>query len=317
MTSEVTLGIVGCGRLAESGYLPALARVSGARVVAVVDPDTTRRARIAELSGDGVVAHADLQSLLDTDPPDALVLATPVGNHLADATAASAAGVPALLEKPPAPDAATALAISRLPRPPWIGFNRRFDPRAAQARADLGDHDDLELEFEISYRRRRWAPVQVHDDALLDLGPHLVDWARWVTGAEVEQVRTTELRAERAVVSVRTSRGRASLVAATDTMYGERIEARTRTGARITRQRRGGLVDAVRGRLSGTEHPLVATLAAELDEFIRVVRGAAPERLGTAADGCAVMRVIDAAKVSAAAGGAPVAVASHADHRET
>jgi predicted dehydrogenase len=45
-------------------------------------------------------------------------------------------------------------------------------------------------------------------------------------------------------------------------------------------------------------HPLVATLAAELTELVRVVRGGAPERLGTAADGCAVMQALDAARAS-------------------
>jgi predicted dehydrogenase len=55
----------------------------------------------------------------------------------------------------------------------------------------------------------------------------------------------------------------------------------------------------VRGRLPGRDHPLVATLAAELDEFVRAVRGEPPARLGDARDGWAVMAALDAARASA------------------
>ena len=223
-------------------------------------------------------AHPDLQALLDDDPPDALILATPVGQHLDDARAASTAGVArAPRETPRARRRDRRRASPQLFRPPWIAFNRRFDPRAAQARAAINGHDQVDLQLELSYRRRSWAPVQVHDDALLDLGPHLVDWARWISGGELDDVRTTRTRARaRVVLTVRTQRGAAQLTAATDSVYRERIVARTRAGKLVTRVGRGGLVDGVRGRLPGAEHPLVATLAAEVDEFTRVVRGASP-----------------------------------------
>ena len=41
--APVRIGLVGCGRLAELGYIPALARVHGAQLVAVADPDPIRR----------------------------------------------------------------------------------------------------------------------------------------------------------------------------------------------------------------------------------------------------------------------------------
>jgi predicted dehydrogenase len=301
--TAVTLGIVGCGRLAEAGYVPALEHVDGARVVAVADPDAARRARVAQLAADGasgrpITAHEDLVDLLAARAPDALILASPVGHHLDHARIASAARIPTLLEKPPARDAAGARAIAELDPLPWIAFNRRFEPGAARARHDVAGHRDLELHFELTYRRRSWAPVQVHDDALLDLGPHLVDWARWVTGGELDDVRALDLRAERAVLAVRTPKGRATLTAATDSNYRERIEARAPDGQLVTRYRRGGRLDTIRGRLPWVAHPLVATLAAELTELVRVVRGGAPERLGTAADGCAVMQALDAARAS-------------------
>jgi predicted dehydrogenase len=215
--------------------------------------------------------------------------------------------VPTLLEKPPARDAAGARALAALSRPPWIGFNRRFDPRAERARADLAGHDDdVELELEVSYRRESWDAVLVRDDALLDLGPHLVDWARWITGGALDRVRGLELGPERAVVLARSPRGPVRITVRTDGTYCERIEARTRDGRRVTRQRRGGVIDNVRTRLPGASHPLVETLAAQLAELVDVVRGDPPHRLGTAADGVAVMEVLDAARASADHGGVAV-----------
>lgn len=300
MTAQVTLGIVGCGRLAEAGYVPALARVDGVRLVAVADPDPARRERVATVAGAAVSLHHDTRALLEDARPEAVVLATPVAHHLDDARAASDAGVPALLEKPPAPDAATAAEIGALRRPPWIAFNRRFDPGAAQVRAQILGRAGLMLRMELAYRRRSWSPVQVHDDALLDLGPHLVDWARWLTGSELTNVRALELEHERAVIEARSACGSVTLVARTDASHRELVEVRDQRATLVARHRRGGLVDTVRGRLPGAEHPLVATLAAELDEFVRAVRGDAPTRLGTARDGCAVMAVLDAARANAA-----------------
>jgi predicted dehydrogenase len=305
VSAVLTVGLVGCGRLAEAGYVPAFARVAGARIVAVADPDPARRDRVADLAGRSVTAHVDTRTLLEEAGPDAVVLATPVQCHLDDARAASDAGVPALLEKPPAPDASTAAALVALARPPWLAFNRRFDPGAARVRAQIMGRDGVALRFELAYRRRSWSPVQVNDDALLDLGPHLVDWARWVTDGELGDVRALELCHERAVVQARTRCGVATLVAATDARHRELIEVRTGSGALVARHHHGGVVDAVRGRRPGAEHPLLASVAAEVDEFTRVVRGESPVRLGTAADGLAVMQAIDAARADAVPAASP------------
>jgi predicted dehydrogenase len=298
MSDVLSVGIVGCGRLAEAGYVPAFAHVAGARIVAVADPDRARRERVAALAGASVTTHGDAPSLLDDARPDVVVIATPVQRHLADARAASDAGVPALLEKPPAPDAATAAELLTLARPPWIAFNRRFDPGAARVRAQVMGRTGLELRFELAYRRRSWSPVQVHDDALLDLGPHLVDWARWITDGDLTDVEASVLRHDRVVVHSRTRCGAATLVAVTDSRHRERIDVRAGSGVVVARHQRGGVVDAVRGRLPGAEHPLVTTLAAEVDELTRVVRGEPPTRLGSAADGHAVMQALDAARAS-------------------
>jgi predicted dehydrogenase len=297
VTTPVRLGLVGAGRLAQVGYVPAAAAAHDVALTAVAEPDPLRRGRVAALAG-GVPAFPDAGALLAGAEVDALVLATPAAAHLADARAAASAGLPVLVEKPPAPDRGGAVALAALRPAPFVAFNRRFDPRIAALRATVPPGAEVALFLEIGYRRRGWGAHAVADDALLDLGPHLVDLARWITGAEVTDVRRAEVAPEHAAFDLVLGAARARVRCATDRMHRERLVVRRRGGGRIGRYRAGGLAAAVAGRLPlpGRQHPLVATLTAQLEAFARTVRGAADPTLGRAADGVAVMTVIDAVR---------------------
>jgi myo-inositol 2-dehydrogenase/D-chiro-inositol 1-dehydrogenase len=309
--APVRIGLVGCGRLAQLGYVPALAHVRGAQLVAVADPDHLRRQRTAGMAaarGMLVGTHADTSTLVSCAAPDAVIVASPADSHVADARAAAAGSAALLVEKPPAPDVAGARALAAVTPNLWIGFNRRFDAGARRVRAAANPNGSIALHASIAYRRTSWAAHTVSDDALLDLGPHLVDWTRWIARREVVEVAARELSHERAVVDLTLDRGCAHLVACTDRLYRETLELRDSDGRPIARHRRGGAVGAVRGRLVRGEHPLVTTLAAQVEQLVRAVRGDGCADLATARDGAAVMTVIDAARASAARGGATVTV---------
>lgn len=307
--AELRIGLVGGGRLAELGYVAALAAAGGVRLAGLAEPDPARRAHVAALAG-GVPAFDSAAALLDGVPLDALVLATPVPAHLPDARAAAAAGVPVLVEKPPAADRAAAAELAALDPAPWIGFNRRFEPGMAELRAATPAGAEVGVQLEIAYRRRGWGAHAVADDALLDLGPHLVDLARWITGGEVTEVRRAAVAPERAEFDLVLGAARARVRCATDRPHRERVEVRERRGRVLGRTRRGGPVAAVRGRLvprSGP-HPLVASLTAQLEAFARAVRGEPEPTLGRAADGVAVMAAIDAVRACAAGGARSVRI---------
>ena len=51
MTDELRIGLIGGGRLAERGYLPALRAAHGVRLAALAELDRGRRTRMAELTG--------------------------------------------------------------------------------------------------------------------------------------------------------------------------------------------------------------------------------------------------------------------------
>lgn len=306
------IGLVGCGRLAALGYAPALRRAPGVELVAVADPDHRRRAEVLAAHGDlrsgRVMAFPSAAALLDAVAVDALVLATPAHLHVADAARAVAAGVPALVEKPPAEDLGGARGLAALEPAPWVGFNRRFDPGARAVREALPATGDLHLTAAISYRRRSWGAHVAHDDALLDLGPHLVDWARWLTGAEARTVTAHELSYERAHLELGTTRGPVRLVARADGIHRELIDVRDADGRPLARHQVGGPVGMVRGRLQRGPHPLVLSLTEQVAALGRALGGAEEPDLGAAADGVAVMAVLHAARASSAAGGTPVDV---------
>jgi predicted dehydrogenase len=308
VSRAVRVGLVGCGRLAEAGYLPALVAASGVQLAAVADPDPLRRTRLAARSGLPVTIHTDAAELLDRADIDAVILASPAAAHLGDAKLAADAGIPTLVEKPPAPDLATAAEVAALVPPPWIGFNRRFDPGARVARDAVPASGPVELGLGLSFRRPSWRAYTVHDDALLDVGPHLVDWVRWLTGTEVTEVTTRQLSDDRAQMTLTTSRGSAHLAVAADRLHAEHLAVRDGGGRLVARHRVGGPVAAVLGRLRPGPHPLVTSLTAQVEAFAAAVRGEPAPDLATAADGRAVMAVLDAVRASAAAGGQPTAV---------
>lgn len=307
----LAVGLVGCGRLAEVGYLPAMAAARGVRLAAVADPDAGRRehlARLARRDGHPATPAADAAGMLERVPLDGLVLATPAGAHVADARRAARAGLVPLVEKPPAPSGPAAAALAALSPAPRLGFNRRFDGRCRAARAAAEGHDDLHVTARLHYRRRTWQPRTVADDALLDLGPHVVDLVRWISRGRITAVSRAALRDRQASFELELTTGRARLHCATNRPHREQVTVHA-DGRVLADQRRGGVVAGLLDRLTpGGEHPLVASLTRQLEAYAAALAGRPAPDLGTAADGVAVMAALDAVRGSAAAGGTRVTV---------
>ena len=79
MSSDLRLGLVGAGAIAQLAHLPLLARMRGAQLVAICDNDGPKAGALAQRLK---VPHVftDIDELLDSDQLDAVVIATP--NHL-------------------------------------------------------------------------------------------------------------------------------------------------------------------------------------------------------------------------------------------
>ena len=244
--------------------------------------------------------------MIEAGEVDALVVAAPAEHHLSIARLAAAAALPSLVEKPPAPDLAGALAMSELAVPPVVGFNRRFlQGEALEARVPARGWLDLELE--LRFRRGGWGAHVSRDEALLDAGTHLIDLACFLTGSDPIAVREASIGPERASLSLELGRGRARLSCATDAGYRERVAARDSGGREHASHALGGLRTRA-ARLRGAPDPLALSLRRQLVAFTGFVRGAGPGRLATAADGVRAMAAVEAARHSAELGGAEVTV---------
>jgi predicted dehydrogenase len=297
--SVLRIGLVGCGRIAERGWIPAIARVESVELAAVADIDAARCAAVSP----GTPAFASAEDLVRAGGVDAVVIATPATAHVSDARAVAAGGLPSIVEKPPAPDGAEARLLAELEPRPWIGLNRRFEPPLLETRTRLPERETLSIRLAFSYRRASWAARVVADEALLDLGPHLIDLARWLSDSPVHSVRTMWRTRDRCTLELELGRATASLSFATDRPYREVVEVRGENGRLVARRNKGGLSRAVLGLLRPPSDQLGDSLVGQLEAFCACVGGSNESPLASAADGVAIMDVIDAARSSHALGG--------------
>ncbi|HEX7294021.1 MAG TPA: Gfo/Idh/MocA family oxidoreductase, partial [Solirubrobacterales bacterium] len=260
------LGIAGCGRITELGYIPGALAAEEVTIAAFADPNAERRERCLDLWAEGGAearGFPDLASLLEAEPIDLLIVAAPLQHHLPLAEEAAAAGVRSLVEKPPAPDLSGAQQLAALDPEPLLAFNRRF-LQGQELRDAIPAEGWLELDLELRFRRDAWGAHESHDEALLDAGIHLIDLACHLSGATPIAVRHARIEPERAELELELSRGRAKISCATDRSHRETIEVRDRAGRSLARSAWGGLRSRL-GGLLGKPNPLVLSLRRQLE----------------------------------------------------
>ncbi|HST68733.1 MAG TPA: Gfo/Idh/MocA family oxidoreductase [Solirubrobacterales bacterium] len=310
------LGVAGCGRIVELGYIPAALAAEGVTIVAFADPNAERRERCRKLWGGEVQGFPDLASLLEAEPIDLLVVAAPLQHHLPLAEEAAAAGLRSLVEKPPTPDLPSARQLAALDPEPLLAFNRRF-LQGEELRHAIPAEGWLELDLELRFQRQAWGAHEARDEALLDAGIHLIDLATHLSNATPIAVRHALVEPERAELELELSRGRARIRCATDRSHRETIEVRDRAGRTLARSTWGGLRSRL-GGLLGRPSPLVISLQRQLEAVgvslmepphLLLPQGPPDRPLATALDGATAMAVVEAARRSAELGGAEVTVA--------
>lgn len=321
------LGIAGCGRIAERGYIPAALAAEGVTIAGFADPDPDRLDLCRHLweqeSGGQANACTSAGELLRNEPLDLLVVATSVEHHLPLAEAAAATGLQSLVEKPPAADLAEARRLASLDPAPLIAFNRRF-LQGAEIRDSVPAEGWLELDLELRFRREAWGAHEARDEALLDAGIHLIDLACFLTDSAPIAVRHADIEHERATLELELGRGRARISCATNRSHRETVGVRDRSGRTLGRAAWGGIQTRL-GGLLGKPDPLVLSLRRQmqalraqapephqplnLQEEVGGVRGTPrATSLATAADGLAAMAVVEAARRSAESNGVEVTV---------
>ncbi len=228
------IALVGAGLVGRQ-HLLAFAGVPEARLSAIVEPSQEGAALAAR---HGVPHHASLDAMLAGPRPDGIILATPNPLHVPQALACLAAGVPVLVEKPVAPDAAAARALAEASErrgvPVLVGHHRRHNPLIVSAHASLqsGAIGDIvsvsgtcwlykpDGYFDAEWRRRPGAgPVLTNLSHDIDLIRHLCGEITGVMAVESRATRGFEVEDTAAMVMT-FANGAVGTLSVSDTSVG-------------------------------------------------------------------------------------------------
>jgi myo-inositol 2-dehydrogenase / D-chiro-inositol 1-dehydrogenase len=217
----IKLGLIGCGRVAETYHLPALQKLAGAEVVAVADLDADRLSRVADRFH-VQQRYTNVVALLDDPSIEAVAVCVPVQFHVEVALAALEAGKHVFIEKPLASSLEEADRLieraGQVPRTIMVGFNLRWHRlvRQAQAMIQQGVLGPLELmrtaftsyhENVPEWRKRR----ELGGGVFFEMAVHHFDLWRFLLHSEVEEVfavsRSPHWEDETAMVTARLANG--------------------------------------------------------------------------------------------------------------
>ena len=188
----VNFGIIGYSKIAEVAHKPLIAKLAGARLLAVADITEARRKTALE---HGIPrAYATVAELLADKDVQAIVICTPSHSHCALALQAAKAGKHVMIEKPASLTAAelkkTIAAIRKLGVHLTVFHNRRFDPdfvacQQIVSRKMIGDLIRVEMRWEmygngVGFGVKEYNPAwrasrKFGGGVLLDLGVHMLD----------------------------------------------------------------------------------------------------------------------------------------------
>ena len=185
----MNVAVVGVGHLG-TFHARTWAGLDGARLVAVVDIDADRGARLAEELG--VSACTDWREM--PAAVEAVSLAVPTDRHAELGVEILGSGRHLLVEKPIASTLAEADrlvdAARRADRVLMVGHTERFNPAVAVMRREV-----IEPRFLEAQRMASFVPRSLDVDVVLDLMIHDLDLALLLAGSEVTEVRAIGVNA--------------------------------------------------------------------------------------------------------------------------
>jgi myo-inositol 2-dehydrogenase / D-chiro-inositol 1-dehydrogenase len=248
VSEQIGVGLIGCGNVAGLRHLPALTGLSGARVVALADPDSGKLERLADRY-EVRQRYADHEALLQDPAVDVVAVLVPAARHAEILLAVLEAGKHVLVEKPLALSMADAdRMVERADRSTVrvsVGFNLRAHRLVRRARELLeqgivGPIESIDgaLFGEPGTTDDQWQGWRTNQrlggGALLEKGPHHYDLWRFLSGSEAVEVSAISRKSEAAdlatVVSARLESGALATTALTE--YGPALNRMTVLGPR-------------------------------------------------------------------------------------
>ena len=199
------IGLIGCGVVADYGHIPAILDTPGLELVAVCDVNAHKAEAASEKFN---IPHwfCDQEQLFDLNL-DAVVVSSSAPAHVQNVLGAAKHGLHVLCEKPLAlsdKDAEAMIeAMNKAGKLLLVGFVYRFSPVALQIRdwireGRIGHPRMLRFVYIWDLHGRyergedgewvespRWKGRMLEGGPMIDCGVHMVDLARWWTGAEI------------------------------------------------------------------------------------------------------------------------------------
>lgn len=195
--SALKVGLIGCGRIAQSVHLNILTRLPDVELIALAESDPQRQEEARCRSP--VPVFANYQELLAMDKLEAVVICLPSWLHAEAAIAALHCGKHLYLEKP----LATSLSEANRVIAAWrqsgakamIGFNYRFNPLQLEGRALLQGGQIGKVVEVRSVFASRWhghpdwmRKRETGGGVLLELASHHFDLLPYLLGSHVREV---------------------------------------------------------------------------------------------------------------------------------
>ncbi len=232
MAGRVSIGVIGCGFFSRN-HLNSWndLKPEGADLVAVCDVDPAKAKAAADAFG-VPRWYSDAETMFQTEKLGLVDIVTRMDTHRAVAELAFSHGVPAIVQKPFAPNWADCVAIVKAAEKAGLFLavheNFRFQTPLQKVKEVLdsgviGEPSWARISFRTGYDIYAGQPYFYDEErfVILDLGIHVVDVARYLLG-EAERVscetqkRNPKVKAEdTATIMLRHGSGAVSIVEAT------------------------------------------------------------------------------------------------------
>ena len=198
-SQTLSVGVIGTGGMGTRHALNLHRAVGNARVAAVYDLDQDRARQMAEMCGQPLVLD-DPERLINHPQVEAVMIVSPDDTHARLTLACLQAGKPVLSEKPLATTVEDAIRVLEAEvecgqRLVSVGFMRRFDPQHMAVKTVVADGVlGRPLLFKGVHRNAAVPYGTTAETILINSAGHDVDSARWLLGAEVQEVYVRGLR---------------------------------------------------------------------------------------------------------------------------
>jgi predicted dehydrogenase len=201
-SSDIRIGMVGAGAIAQVAHLPVLRKMKGVEIVGICDNDGAKARALAQRLGVSAW-HTDIEDLLEYGKVDAVVICTPNHLHEVHTLSALAAGAHVVVERPIGLTAAGVARVLRASekakRNVLVAMNHRFrsDVQAVHGfirGGELGEittirtgwHVFRAAKHHLGWRSRR---AESGGGVMMDLGLPMLDLGIWIAGRpRVERV---------------------------------------------------------------------------------------------------------------------------------